>query len=466
MAKSGLTHIDVGPELTRTEWESEESHALINGTSFPGSPVERQLFYRNDLHEWYIYTGSAWASLQGAGGGLVVHDNAFHSPDYEEQGVAATQIETHRTTAVHVADQPPDVHDNTKHTPTFEEEGYADVAIEAHRTTEVHVADQPPDLHDNAKHSPDFATEVALATHDAADTALHGVGASTVESASGAQAKVDTHAALATAVHGVGAGTVGILNKDTKLIDADGDTKIQVEEAADEDTIRMDVAGVEAFKLSSIGVLTLAKQSKGKAYRNGDWYIPTEAWIRVPLNAESYDNQNEFDTTSKLGTADATEANKLHDADGGFAAGDVGKWVYNSTDYTYTTVVAFVDDGELTLAADIMADTEGYELYKSVFTAIEEGYYLVSGVVRCNWTLADKWYFAGIYKNGAPASTGGWQSAVGDGIATNCISGVIVDVLYLAANDIVSLYVYHNEGDEAKFRGEISQTFLAVHKLS
>ena len=69
MAKSGLTHIDVGPELSRTEWESEETHALINGSAFPASPVERQLFYRNDLHEWYIYDGSAWVSLQAAGGG-------------------------------------------------------------------------------------------------------------------------------------------------------------------------------------------------------------------------------------------------------------------------------------------------------------------------------------------------------------------------------------------------------------
>ena len=255
-------------------------------------------------------------------------------------------------------------------------------------------------------------------------------------------------------------------DKDTLIQDADGDTQIQVEESADEDIVRMDVAGTEAFKLSAIGVLTLAKQSKGRAYRDGDWYIPTGAWTRVPLNAESYDNQNEFDTTSKLGTADATEANKLHDADGGFAAGDVGKWVYNTTDYTYTTVTAFVDSGELTLAADIMADTEGYELYAGTFTITEAGYYLVSGVVRCNWTLADKWYFAGIHKNGTPVSTGGWQSSVGDGTATNCISGVVADVISLAANDVVSLYVYHNEGDAAQFRGETSQTFLAVHKLS
>lgn len=138
MAKSGLRHIDVGPELTKTEWESEESHELIHGTSFPGTPVERQLFYRNDEHKWYIYDGSAWVSLQG--GGVEVHGNDYHDPDFEEEGVAATLVESHRTTAVHTLDQPPDVHDNTKH-------------------------------------DPDFATEAALATHEAATTGVHGAAA-------------------------------------------------------------------------------------------------------------------------------------------------------------------------------------------------------------------------------------------------------------------------------------------------
>ena len=59
MAKSGLKHIDVGAELAKSEWESEESHELVHGTSFPSTPAERQLFYRDDLHKWYIYNGSS-----------------------------------------------------------------------------------------------------------------------------------------------------------------------------------------------------------------------------------------------------------------------------------------------------------------------------------------------------------------------------------------------------------------------
>jgi hypothetical protein len=138
MSKSGLKHIDVGAELTKTEWESEESHELIHGTSFPSSPVERQLFYRDDEHKWYIYNGTEWVWL-GGGGGMQVHGNEYHDPDFEQQGVAATLIETHRTSAVHT--QP-----------------------------------QPPAEHGNEKHDPDLATEAALAAHAAATTGVHGAG--------------------------------------------------------------------------------------------------------------------------------------------------------------------------------------------------------------------------------------------------------------------------------------------------
>lgn len=57
--------------------------------------------------------------IRGIGMRLAVHDNAFHNPNYEETGVAATQIETHRTGATHVGDQPPADHGNAKHTPDF-----------------------------------------------------------------------------------------------------------------------------------------------------------------------------------------------------------------------------------------------------------------------------------------------------------------------------------------------------------
>lgn len=67
-------------------------------------------------------------------------------------------------------------------------------------------------------------------------------------------------------------------------------------------------------------------------------------------------------TTPNSGTADDTEANTLHDADGGFATTDVGKTVHNTTDDTYAVVTAFVDSGQLTLDADIFISGETYDL--------------------------------------------------------------------------------------------------------
>lgn len=173
MAKSGLRHIDVGAELTKTEWESEESHEIIHGNGFPDSPVERQLFYRDDEHKWYIYDGTDWVWLGGgSGGGMEVHGNEYHDPDFEQAGTAAAAVETHRTTETHTQAQPPAGHGNEKHNPDFAE------------TSHTH-----PDL------SP---------AHKDITTGVHGVGESTVESASGSQAKVDAHKDLTTGVHGAG----------------------------------------------------------------------------------------------------------------------------------------------------------------------------------------------------------------------------------------------------------------------
>jgi len=74
-----------------------------------------------------------------------------------------------------------------------------------------------------------------------------------------------------------------------------------------------------------------------------------------------------FDTSSiDSGTADDTEAYKLHDADGGFSVNDVGKTVKNTTDNTYTYVTEYIDSGELVLDEDIFVSGENYEIYDSI----------------------------------------------------------------------------------------------------
>ena len=89
----------------------------------------------------------------------------------------------------------------------------------------------------------------------------------------------------------------------TKIEDGDSDTKVDVEENADEDMVRMDVGGTQAFVLDSAGIRSLPQQAASLGYRNGNVNIPTITLTKIILNAESYDVQNEFDTTNGTYTA-------------------------------------------------------------------------------------------------------------------------------------------------------------------
>jgi len=247
----------------------------------------------------------------------------------------------------------------------------------------------------------------------------------------------------------------------TKIIDADADTKVDVEESADEDKIHMDVEGTEAFLLSDVGILTLAKQSRCSAAPDANMEVPSGLYGRVYCNIEEYDEQNEFDNSEKTGAADATEANKLHDADGGFAAGDVGKAVWNTTDDTHAKVSAFVDDGELTLDTDIMANGENYILYAATFTATEAGRYLVVGNVALSAPVADKRFSVYISKNGTRDKAVAYHTST-----TSTIYGNIAAVYELAASDYLWLEMRQECGVAKSVVGDSRYTFFQVHKLS
>ena len=95
------------------------------------------------------------------------------------------------------------------------------------------------------------------------------------------------------------AGSSGGGGGGTKIQDADGDTSWDVEQIADEDKVHGKVKGVEAFLLDEAGVLTLAKQSRVRAYRAYfSQMIPNNTWTKVQLNAEDFDTQNEFDSAT------------------------------------------------------------------------------------------------------------------------------------------------------------------------
>ena len=247
-----------------------------------------------------------------------------------------------------------------------------------------------------------------------------------------------------------------------KIIDADGDTQIQVEESADEDIVRMDVAGNEAFKLSSIGELTLAKQSGCRVQMTANQIIPHSSWLSAAFDDVIYDIQSEFNNRLISGTADATEASKLHDADGGFEAADVGATVWNTTDNTYAIVTAFVDSGELSLDTDIMVDTEGYKLFHCRFTAKEAGLYLCGGSLY--WAaLQDAMIVSmGIGKNAVVTHLGRYHCSwiqVG--------SSNIVSVVQLAVNDYIQFSLQHT-GSAANetVNGATPNTYAYIAKLA
>ena len=203
--------------------------------------------------------------------------------------------------------------------------------------------------------------------------------------------------------------------------------------------------------------------SRARAYVSNVQTIPHGpwAWTRVRLDAEDYDGLSEFDISTITGTADATEANKLHDADGGFSAANVGYAVWNTTDNTYAVVSAYVDSGELTLDTDIMVNGETYLIYKSRFKATAAGYYMVSGGMCISSTVDGAQLAVGIKKNTA------WQSVklhMSAGVSEE--GDTITDIAYLAAGDTLTLWAVQNMGANRNVQAYQYQCFLAVHRLS
>jgi hypothetical protein len=211
---------------------------------------------------------------------------------------------------------------------------------------------------------------------------------------------------------------------------------------------------------AAVWVPTGFVQSGARAYLAGTQVIPTAVNTKLMLETEGFDLAGEFDSSVTSGTADATEANKLHDADGGFTADMVGATVWNTTDETYTTVSAFVDSGELTLADDIMADTETYNIYFARFTAAAAGKY--AATVTCELTSLSDGVTIGakIYVNGACAA----ETIVAIGAAMSprvCVT----DVLELSAADYVEAFIYHNHGSNRNALSSAAYNFMSVIKL-
>lgn len=249
----------------------------------------------------------------------------------------------------------------------------------------------------------------------------------------------------------------------SKIVDADGDTSIDVEQAADEDILRGKVAGVEAFHISAVGIQTLAKQSGVRAYRSANQNIPTGTYAAVQFDGETFDIQNEFDSSRKTGTASATSASHLIDTTlNPFVAGDVGKTVWNTTDNTYTTITLYNSASDVTLDDDIMASGEGYNVYAGRFTAKEAGVYFVDVKFEFEANATGR-RIAAIRKNGA------WvQVSAGFFDNSDTFRGYVfmAMLIVLAANDYLSFDAYQDSGGTIHVFGSAWYSFVSIMKMA
>ena len=181
-----------------------------------------------------------------------------------------------------------------------------------------------------------------------------------------------------------------------KIQDADADTSWDTEETADKDEIQGKVAGVEFFRGHDDGIITLAKQSGCRGYlATANQSIASKTHTKCEFNAETYDNQNEFDSTIN---------------------------------------------------------------YR--FTATRSGYYLVSGSVYL-LSLADgKFIHAFIYKNGVEVARNKFTTGVAGSLGQS-----VVDIIYLAINDYIELWVYHSDVVARDLYASEAATFISISKL-
>src|SRR4030042_5462752 len=88
--------------------------------------IEGTLWVATDTNKIWGYMGGVWHSLSGSGtGGMEIHGNEYHDPDYATQANIDTSINTHKAIAqtIHGFDAsgnaPAQTHDNTRHSAAY-----------------------------------------------------------------------------------------------------------------------------------------------------------------------------------------------------------------------------------------------------------------------------------------------------------------------------------------------------------
>jgi len=134
---------------------------------------------------------------------------------------------------------------------------------------------------------------------------------------------------------------------DTIIKDADEDTKVDVEESADEDKIRMDVKGVEALLIHDDGIIDYPKQSGCRARLTNNQPLLHNTWTKVALYTVIVDKQSEFDVDNYRFTAKRA---------GWYLTSGAASWEANAVGNRW---VAFYKNGALVMASQSYTNANG-----------------------------------------------------------------------------------------------------------
>jgi len=158
---------------------------------------------------------------------------------------------------------------------------------------------------------------------------------------------------------------------------------------------------------------------------------------RLEFDTKVLDIGNNFDISEWVsGNATSTSTGHLVDSGGAFTSAMVGCRVKNTTDSTYTYILAYNSATDVTVRDDIFVDTEGYQIMNSKFVVPVAGYYM--GILNVRWAnvIADEYYNALISEGIANQTT---HASTADSV-TNQTTGEAL----LSKNDEIKALVYQS----------------------
>lgn len=148
------------------------------------------------------------------------------------------------------------------------------------------------------------------------------------------------------------------------------------------------------WQIERIGVRTEVNENSASSYKKTHSYQITGFMSLIDsLETEKLFNavvetvENRMLFPKKTGTADATEADKLRDADANFKESLIGKTARNVTDNTTATITGLEGTGILTIDSDIFESGEKYSIGLSITDADDFSTPQVNKIAA--WTFGD-----------------------------------------------------------------------------